>query len=120
MSRKEDNYYYKIILSYEISSNVLDSQDPNLIGAREILYSTLRDLIPEDKYEKFSVKLLLHQLRDTYNYIVTYEVFFRSSGMPMKEYVEAEEIKNTAKREIEDFFDSIDCEYKQLNIQPLL
>ncbi len=117
---KEDNYYYKILLSYEIPCNVLDSQDPNKIRARNILYDTLRDIIPQDKYEKFSVKLLLHQLRDTYNYIVTYEVFFRSSGMPMKEYVEAEEIKENAKRELENFFDSVDCEYKQLNIQPLL
>lgn len=37
-----DNYY-KIILSYEIPYNILDSQDPNIIQAREILYEKLRD-----------------------------------------------------------------------------
>lgn len=35
-----DNYY-KIILSYEIPYNILDSQDPNIIQAREILYENL-------------------------------------------------------------------------------
>jgi hypothetical protein len=50
-----DNYY-KIILSYEIPYNILDSQDPNIIQAREILYEKLRDdIFP--KYERFSVKL---------------------------------------------------------------
>lgn len=117
---EEDNYYYKIILSYEIPTNILDSQDPNKIKAREVLYDTLKDIIPDDKYEKFSVKLLLHQLKDTFNYIVTFEVYFRSSGLPMQEYVEATELKNKAKKELENFFDSVDCDYKQLIIKPLL
>ena len=117
----EENYYYKIILSYETPINVLDDQDPNKVQAREVLYETLRDLVPDNgKYEKFSVKLLLHQLKDTMNYIITYEVFFRTSGLPMREYVDAEELKESAKKEIENFLDSIDCDYKQLNIQPLL
>ena len=120
MSSK-DNYYYKIVLSYETPINVLDDQDPNKVQAREVLYESLRNLVPDDdKYEKFSVKLLLHQLKDTMNYIMTYEVFFRSSGLPMTEYVNAEEFKESAKKEIENFLDSIDCDYKQLNIQPLL
>lgn len=68
-----DNYY-KIILSYEIPYNILDSQDPNIIQAREILYEKLRDdIFP--KYERFSVKLTLHQLKDNFNYLVTYEAF---------------------------------------------
>jgi hypothetical protein len=117
----EENYYYKIVLSYETPINVLDDQDPNKVQAREVLYESLRNLVPDnDKYEKFSVKLLLHQLKDTMNYIMTYEVFFRSYGLPMKEYINAEEFKKNAEKEIENFLDSIDCEYKQLNIQPLL
>ncbi len=115
-----DNYYYKILLSYEIPINVLDDQDPNRVKAREILYSRLKDVVKNEKYETFSIKLLLHQLKDTLNYIVTYEVFFRSSGMPMSEYVSAERVKENAKEEIENFFNSLDCDYKQLNIQPLL
>ena len=121
MIGSKDNYYYKIVLSYETPINVLDDQDPNKVQAREVLYENLRDIVPDDdKYEKFSVKLLLHQLKDTMNYVMTYEVFFRSSGLPMREYVNAESFKERAKKEIENFLDSIDCEYKQLNIQPLL
>jgi len=94
MNNKSNDYYYKIVLSYEIPINILDSQDQDKVQAREILYETLKNLVPEDKYEKFSVKLVLHQLKDTFNYLVTYEAFFRStSGLPMQEYVGAEEIK---------------------------
>ena len=111
----------KIAISYETPINVLDDQDPNKVQAREVLYENLRDIVPDDdKYEKFSVKLLLHQRKDTMNYVMTYEVFFRSSGLPMREYVNAEKKKKKARKEIENFLDSIDCEYKQLNIQPLL
>ena len=80
-----DNYY-KIILSYEIPYNVLDSTDPDIVRARDILYESLKDNLPE-KYERFSVKLVLFQLKDTLNYLVTYEAFFRSTtGLPMEEY----------------------------------
>lgn len=114
-----DNYY-KITLSYEIPYNILDSQDPNIVQAKNILYEKLKDNIPE-KYERFSVKLVLYQLKDTFNYLVTYEAFFRSlSGLPMEEYVEARDLKDNIKRELEDFFNSVDCEYKQLNIKTLL
>ena len=90
MNNKSNDYYYKIVLSYEIPINILDSQDQDKVQAREILYETLKNLVPEDKYEKFSVKLVLHQLKDTFNYLVTYEAFFRStSGLPMQEYVGA-------------------------------
>ena len=117
MNNKSNDYYYKIVLSYEIPINILDSQDQDKVQAREILYETLKNLVPEDKYEKFSVKLVLHQLKDTFNYLVTYEAFFRStSGLPMQEYVGAEEIKEKAKKELENFFESVDCDYKQLNI----
>lgn len=121
MNNKSNGYYYKIVLSYEIPINILDSQDQDKVQAREILYETLKNLVPEDKYEKFSVKLVLHQLKDTFNYLVTYEAFFRStSGLPMQEYVGAEEIKEKAKKELENFFESVDCDYKQLNIKTLL
>ena len=111
--------YYKITLSYEIPYNILDSQDPNVIKARDVLYENLKE-IPE-KYEKFSVKLVLHQLKDTFNYLVTYDAFFRSTGdLPMAEYVEARDLKDKIKNELEEFFNSVDCEYKQLNIKTLL
>lgn len=38
----------------------------------------------------------------------------------MQEYVGAEEIKEKAKKELENFFESVDCDYKQLNIKTLL
>lgn len=114
-----DNYY-KITLSYEIPYNILDSQDQDIVQARDILYEKLKSSIPE-KYEKFAVKLTLYQLKDTFNYVVTYEAFFRSlDGKPMEEYVEARDLKDSIKEEIENFFASVDCEYKQLNIKTLL
>ena len=113
-----DNYY-KITLSYEIPYNVLDSQDPNVIKARDALYESLKE-IPE-RYEKFSIKLVLYQLKETFNYLVTYDAFFRSSGdLPMEEYVQARDLKDKIKSEIENFFNSVDCEYKQINIKTLL
>lgn len=114
-----DNYYV-IMLSYEIPYNALDSTDPDVVKARENLFERLKNFLPE-KYEKFSVKLTLHQLKDTLNYIVTYETFFRSTtGLPMGEYVEAKELKDKLNNEFEEFFSSVDCEYKQLNIKTLL
>ena len=114
-----DNYY-KITLSYEIPYNVLYSKDEGITRAREILYESLKNNIPE-KYERFSVKLVLYQLRDTYDYLVTYDAFFKCVGeMTMAEYVEARDLKDRIKSEIEEFFDSVDCEYKQLNIKTLL
>ena len=114
-----DNYY-NIKISYEIPYNVLDSQDPDIIRAKYILYENLKNSIPE-KYERFSVKLVLYQLKDTFNFLVTYDAFFRSvEGLPMEEYVSARELKDRIKKELEEFFNSIDCEYKQLNIKTLL
>lgn len=115
-----DNYY-KIILSYEIPYNILDSNDPDIMKARDILYEKLKNIIPDDKYEKFSVKLVLYQLKDNYNYLVTYESFFRSTtGLPMEEYVEARDLKDAVRAELENFFNSVDCDFKQLNIKSLL
>lgn len=115
----EDNYY-KISLSYEIPYNVLDSEDEDVIRARDILYETLKHSISE-KYEKFWVKLVIHELRDTLNFIVTYDAFFKSSkGLPMQEYVEARDLKDSVKKELEEFFDSVDCDYRQLNIKTLI
>ena len=112
--------YYNIKISYEIPYNVLDSKDPDIIQARDILYENLKNNIPE-KYERFSVKLVLYQLKDTYNFLVTYDAFFRStSGLPMEEYVDARELRDLIKKELEEFFNSVDCEYKQLNIKTLL
>lgn len=114
-----DNYY-KISLSYEIPYNILDSQDSNVIAARDILYENLKNIIPE-RYEKLSVKLTLYQLKDTYNFLVSYDAYIRSLGdLPMEEYVEARNLKDRIKNELEEFFTSVDCEYKQLNIKPIL
>lgn len=115
-----DDNYFKITLSYEIPYNILDSQDPSVIKARDILYENLKENIPE-KYERFSIKLVLYQLKDTYNFLVTYDAFLRSKGnLPMEEYVEARDLKDAIKEELEEFFNSVDCEYKQLNIKTLL
>lgn len=114
---QNNDTYYRIHISYEIPYNVLDSTDPDVVKARDILYKRLKTNIPE-KYERFSVKLTLYQLRDTLNYLVTYSSFFRSlDGLPMEEYVSAREIKDNVKKELEDFFESVDCEYKEINIK---
>ena len=115
-----DNYF-KIVLCYEISCNILDSQDPEIKAGRDIFYEKLKDSIPQDKYEKFSLKLSLYQLKETFNYVICYEAFFRSKeGLPMEEYVDARDLKDAIAKEFEDFFTSVDCEYKQLNIKTLL
>lgn len=115
-----DNYY-KISLVYEIPYNVLDSQDENVIKARDILYESLKNSIPEERYEKLSTRLVLYQLKDTYNFLVTFDAFFKSTGeYPMEEYVNARDLKDSIKDEIEEFFNSVDCEYKQVNIKTLL
>ena len=115
----EENYY-RITLSYEIPYNVLDSDEPEVIRARDTLYETLKNSVHE-KYQKFWVKLVIHELRETLNYVVTYDAYFRANkGLPMEEYVEARDIKDNVKAELEEFFDSVDCDYRQLNIKILL
>ncbi len=117
--QKNDTYYYSICVSYEIPYNILDSTVPEIAQARAELFDSLSSGIPE-KYEKFSVKLVLYQLQDTFNYIVSYTSFFRSqSGLPMEEYVEATKIKEHAQSELEDFFEAVDCEYRRVNIKTL-
>ena len=114
---KNSNYYYRVNSTYELFYNPLDSMDPDISKAREILYEKLKNIIPE-KYEKFSSSLSMTQLRDTLNYLLTFNAFFRSQeGLPMEEYVAAEEVKKAAEAEIEEFFKSIDCEYKKVSIK---
>lgn len=121
MNKNNDSYYYKIVLAYEIPYNVLDSNDPDKILARENLYQAITKIIPTNKYDKFSVKLMLFQLKDTFNYVVMFDSFFRSTeGLPMSEYTEASKIKQAAKDELEKYFNSLDCDYKPLNIITLL
>lgn len=119
---EQESYYYRILLAYELPFNVIDAEgDLDKIQKRENLYKALGKLIPEDKYERFTVKLIIHQLKDTFNYLVTYEAFFRSTdGLPMKEYTEAKKLEQDAERELEAFFDSQDCEYKKISIKTLL
>jgi hypothetical protein len=111
------NYYYRVNSTYELYYNPLDSDDPDITRAREILYDKLKNIVPE-KYEKFSSSLSMTQLRDTLNYLLTFSAFFRSQeGLPMAEYVDATEVKEAAEKEIEEFFKSIDCEYKKVSIK---
>lgn len=119
IDKKKDTgvYYYMVQVSYEIPYDVLDSEDEDIRQAREILYSRLSNSIPE-KYEKFSVRLSLSQLKDNLNYLVTYTAFFKCpDGLPMEEYVEARDIQKSVEKELEEFFKSIDCEYQKLNIK---
>lgn len=111
------SYYYNINISYEIPYNVLDSEEPNIVQARDILYSRLKMIVPEE-YEKFAVKLVLYQLKDNYNYLVTYSSFFRSQeGLPMQSYVSARDVKEMIEKEIEEFFKTVDCEYRKINVK---
>ena len=120
MKGVNEDYYYKISISYEVPYNILDSEEPAAVQAKETLYENLKTIIPE-KYEKFSAKLVLHQLKDTYNYLVTYDAFIRvSDELPMASLVEAREARDKIKAELEEFFSSADCEYKQVNIKALL
>ena len=121
MGNNENDYFYKIVLAYEIPYNVLDSNDPDVVSVRENLYENLTKMVPEPRYDKFSTKLCLHQRKDTFNYIVEYTAFFMSTvGLPMEEYVEAEKLKEKVKIELETFFNSLDCEFKQLTLKILL
>lgn len=114
------NYYYKIQLAYEIPFNVLECTNLERVQARENLYDKLCGLVDENRYEKISLKLSLYQLKDTFNYVITYEAFFRSTvGLPMEEWLEADALKEQAKEEMEAYFGALDCEYKQLNIKNL-
>ena len=38
----------------------------------------------------------------------------------MEEYVAARDLKDKIREEMEEFFNSVDCEYKQINIKTLL
>lgn len=121
MGNNENDYFYKIVLAYEIPYNVLDSNDPDVVSVRENLYENLTKMVPEPRYDKFSTKLCLYQRKDTFNYIVEYTAFFMSTvGLPMEEYVEAEKLKEKVKTELETFFNSLDCEFKQLTLKILL
>jgi hypothetical protein len=119
MSNNDNSNYYRIVLSYEIPINVVDSQDLKIVEARNLLFDNLKNIFPE-RYERFSVKLTLYQLEDSMNFALTYESFFRSiGGLPMEEWTEASFYKNKIKTELEEFFNSIDCDYRQLSIKVL-
>lgn len=110
-------YYYKIDVSYELPYNVFESNDSDILKARDEIYEKLLKSVPS-KYEKFSVKLTVHQLKDNYNYLACFTAFFRScSGLPMEEYVSARDIKNNIEKLLEEFFNAVDCEYRKINIQ---
>ena len=115
---KNKETYYKINISYEIPYNILDDSEHNLGEARNNLYTKLESLVDENRYEIFSVRLVLHQLKDNLNYLINYSSFFRSlSGLPMEEYMAAKEIKEAVMKELEEFFKVVDCEYRYVNIK---
>ncbi len=114
---RDTTYYYRVNSTYELFYNPLDSNDPDISRAKEVLYDKLKSIIPE-RYEKFSSSLSMTQLRDSLNYLLTFNAFFRiQEGLPMSEYTKAEEVKKTAEKEIEEFFKSIDCEFKKVSIK---
>lgn len=120
MEKQNETYYYEIHVSYEIPYNVLESTEPAIQKAREELYARLTNTIPE-RYERFSVKLVMYQLKDTLNYLVTFTTFFRScEGLPMAEYVSARDIKEDIEEELENFFDLVDCEFRKVNIKTFI
>lgn len=113
--------YYRISVSYEIPYNVIESTDDNVISAKNIFLENIKAAIPEEKYDRLFAKLTLHQLKDTFNFILSYDAFIRSTGdLPMEEYVSARDLKDKIKEEIEEFFNTVDCEYRQINIKTLL
>ena len=113
--------YYSIYLSYEIPYDALNDPDENVVSAKDILCNRIVNSIPEDKYKIFSSSIVTYQLPDNYNYLVTYSDYFKSNdGLPMEEYVLAKSIKDKIKEELEEFFSAIDCEFKSLNIKPLV
>jgi hypothetical protein len=117
----ESDYHYRIILTYEVPYNVLESTEPDKLSARETLYERLSSLVSEDRYDKFFVKLSMYQRKDSFNYLITFEAYFLSTvGLPMEEYVEASKIKEAAKKELEEYFNSMDCDFKQINLKILL
>lgn len=122
MTDNDNDYYYGVHLAYEIPFNVLDcGGDQDKAQARDNLYKRLSSVVPEDKYERFSSKLGLFQLKDNFNYILSYEAFFRiTSGLPMEEYINAEQLKEKSQEEIENFLSSLDCDFKSIKIKALL
>lgn len=115
-----DNYYFKIAVAYEVQQNILESTEPSIEKARDILYKNLKSLIT-DKYEKFYIKLSTFQQKNSLDYIIELSCFFTTeSQLPMTEYSEAKEITDNMKQEMGEFFNSIDCEYKQINIITLI
>jgi len=111
--------YYKVTLSYEIPVDVINDQNLKVVEARKLLYDSLKNGMP-DRYDKFSLKLTENQLSDSFNFIITFDAFFRSiGGLPMEEYCEAKDYHDKVKAEIEEFFNSVDCDYRQLSIKVL-
>ncbi len=115
-----DNFYFKIAIAYEVQQDILDSEEPSIVKAKEILYKNLKELITE-KYDKFYIKLSTFQQKNSLNYIIELDSFFTTeSTLPMSEYSEAKDISDNMKQEMNEFFNSIDCDYKQINILKIL
>lgn len=115
-----DNYY-EIALAYELSVNVLEKISDERREMQVQLMNKIRDAFPKEGYNIFNTKFTMYQLPDSLNYIISFSAFFRSQGnLPMEDYVNARDVKDNIKSEIEDYFISVDCDFKQLNIKPLL
>ena len=114
--------YYNIFLVFKVSKDVLNEmEDENIVTARNILYDRLNSFISEQEYDVFSSNVVIYQLEDEYNYLITYNSFIRNlDKLPMDGYVAVRDIKDSIKDEFIKFFDSISLEYKLLNIKALV
>lgn len=120
MDNTNHEYYYKISLSYEIPYNVLESSDHDVVSAKGVFLDTLKDIIPE-RYEKLSASICVYPIPNTFNSILSYDAFLRlQEGLPMEEYVNACGVRDKIKYSMEEFLDSIDCEYRQITLKTLL
>lgn len=113
--------YYSIFLAFEVSKDVLNDTDIDVVTSRNLLYSKLNELIPSSEYETFSSSVVVYQIEDSYNYLITYSSFIRSNNrLPMDGYINTRSIKDEIKNEFIEFFNSINLEYKLVNIKSLV
>lgn len=113
--------YYSIFLAFEVSKDVLNDTDIDVVTSRNLLYSKINELIPSSEYETFSSSVVVYQIEDSYNYLITYSSFIRSNNrLPMDGYINTRSIKDEIKNEFIEFFNSINLEYKLVNIKSLV
>lgn len=114
-----DNYY-KIVLSYEVPFNLMESSREDVRSARDILYGRIVSIIP-DRYIRLNIRLSNIALPGSTDWLITLELFLKSlDGLPMEEYVNARTVKEDFEKEMDRFFGTIDCDYRQIKVKPLV